>query len=61
MELRIQLARMMKLLLGLGCFGLLTSTIFTAMVFTGVWRFVRMRKAARPGWRIFISPPGYAA
>jgi ceramide glucosyltransferase len=38
------LARMIKLLLALGSFGLLTSTIFTAMVVTGVYRFVRMRR-----------------
>ncbi len=48
---------MMKLLLGLGCFGLLTSTIFTAMVFTGVWRFVRMRKpCGRAGGSSFFPP-----
>jgi ceramide glucosyltransferase len=48
---------MMKLLLGLGCFGLLTSTIFTAMVFTGVWRFVGMRKRrAQQDGSLFLPP-----
>lgn len=39
----------MKLLLGLGIFGLFTSTIFTAIVFAGVRRFVSNRKRNKPG------------
>ncbi len=35
---------MIKLFFGLGIFGLFTSTIFTAMAATGLWRFVSMRK-----------------
>ncbi|HVJ09339.1 MAG TPA: bacteriohopanetetrol glucosamine biosynthesis glycosyltransferase HpnI [Acidisarcina sp.] len=35
---------MIKLLFGLGALGLFTSTVFTAMVAIGVWRFVRMRR-----------------
>ncbi len=40
---------MIKLLfgLGLGLFGLLTSSIFSALVLAGVWRFVARRKRAR--------------
>ena len=39
----------MKLLLGLGIFGLLTSTIFTAIVFAGVRKFASGRKRSGPG------------
>lgn len=37
---------MMKLLLGLGLFGLLTSSVFSALVVAGIWRFVSRRKRA---------------
>ena len=41
---------MIKLLFGLGLFGLLTSTIFSGIVLAGVLRFVRHRRALlRPG------------
>jgi len=39
---------MLKLLLGLGVFGLITSSVFTGMVLAGVFRFVRRRRDARP-------------
>lgn len=39
---------MLKLLLGLGIFGLITSSVFTGMVLAGVLRFVRRRHAVRP-------------
>src|SRR3954469_7800544 len=45
----------MKLLLGLGIFGLLTSTIFTAIVFAGVRKFVSNRKRSQPGSK--FAPP----
>src|SRR5579875_1972743 len=37
---------MIKLLLGLGLFGLFTSTVFSGIVLAGVLRFVRRRRAA---------------
>jgi ceramide glucosyltransferase len=39
---------MMKVLLGLGLFGLLASTVFTGLVMAGVARFLRRRRAAAP-------------
>ena len=45
----------MKLLLGLGIFGLLTSTIFTAIVFAGVRKFVVNRSR-----RKLQAPPVFA-
>jgi ceramide glucosyltransferase len=39
---------MIKILLGLGIFGLLTSTIFSGLVLAGLRRFVARRRAARP-------------
>lgn len=45
---------MIKLLFGLGLFGLLTSSIFSALVIAGVWRFVARRRRARG--RDFLSP-----
>jgi len=45
----------MKLLLGLGIFGLLTSTIFTAIVFAGVRKFASGRK--RGGQANEFAPP----
>ena len=39
-------ALMIKLFLGLGIFGLLTSTVFSGIVLAGVLRFVRRRRAA---------------
>jgi ceramide glucosyltransferase len=38
---------MIKLLFGLGLFGLLTSTIFSGLVLAGVLRFVQRRRAAK--------------
>jgi ceramide glucosyltransferase len=46
----------MKLLLGLGIFGLLTSTIFTAIVFAGVRKFVSNRRRQK-----LQSEPVFAA
>src|SRR5664279_5688329 len=47
----------MKLLLGLGIFGLFTSTIFTAIVFAGVRRFVSNRKRNKlPNQPVFAPP-----
>ena len=47
----------MKLLLGLGIFGLLTSTIFTAIVFAGVRKFVaNRRKRSRQNEPVFAPP-----
>ena len=41
---------MFKVLLGLGLFGLLTSSVFTGLVIAGVLRFVRRRKeTSNPG------------
>ena len=41
---------MFKVLLGLGLFGLLTSSVFTGLVIAGVLRFVRRRKeTSKPG------------
>lgn len=37
---------MIKLLFGLGIFGLFTSSIFAGLVMASVWRFVRRRKRA---------------
>lgn len=48
---------MIKLLLGLGSFGLFTSTIFTAMVVTGVIRFVRMRRRRELSQGTDFLPP----
>ncbi len=45
---------MIKLLFGLGIFGLLTSSIFSGLVIAGVWRFVARRK--RAGGREFLPP-----
>lgn len=39
---------MIKILLGLGIFGLLTSTIFSGLVLAGLRRFVARRRAVRP-------------
>jgi ceramide glucosyltransferase len=47
----------MKLLLGLGLFGLLTSTIFTAIVFAGVRRFVANRKRLNFQNKPVFAPP----
>jgi ceramide glucosyltransferase len=44
---------MMKLLLGLGLLGLLTSSAFTGLVVAGIWRFVQRRRAAR---QVFLQP-----
>ncbi|HUY82353.1 MAG TPA: glycosyltransferase [Acidobacteriaceae bacterium] len=46
---------MIKLLFGLGLFGLLTSTIFSGIVLAGVLRFVRRRAASRSG--LGFCPP----
>ena len=45
---------MMKLLLGLGLFGLLTSSVFSGLVMAGVWRFVARRK--RSGENSYFPP-----
>jgi ceramide glucosyltransferase len=47
----------MKLLLGLGIFGLLTSTIFTAIVFAGVRRFVANRQRRKSQSEPVFAPP----
>jgi ceramide glucosyltransferase len=39
---------MIKILLGLGIFGLLTSTVFSGLVLAGLRRFVARRRAAKP-------------
>lgn len=39
---------MIKILLGLGIFGLFTSTIFSGLVLAGLRRFVARRRAAKP-------------
>jgi ceramide glucosyltransferase len=45
---------MIKLLLGLGLFGLFTSSVFSGLAIVGVWRFVARRKRARS--RTFFPP-----
>ena len=45
---------MIKVLLGLGIFGLLTSSVFSGLVIAGVWRFAARRKRARGG--AFLPP-----
>src|SRR5580658_4995808 len=46
---------MFKVLLGLGLFGLFTSSVFTGLVIAGVLRFVRRRRrTSKPG---DFSPP----
>ncbi len=47
----------MKLLLGLGIFGLLTSTIFTAIVFAGVRKFVVNRSRRKLQGPPIFAPP----
>jgi ceramide glucosyltransferase len=37
---------MIKILFGLGLFGLFTSSVFSGLVVAGVWRFVRRRRRA---------------
>lgn len=37
---------MIKLLFGLGLFGLFTSSVFSGLVIAGIWRFVSRRRAA---------------
>jgi ceramide glucosyltransferase len=39
---------MIKILLGLGVFGLLTSTVFSGLVLAGLRRFVARRRTAKP-------------
>ena len=39
---------MIKILLGLGIFGLLTSTVFSGLVLAGLRRFVARRRTAKP-------------
>ena len=51
----------MKLLLGLGIFGLLTSTIFTAIVFAGVRKFVANRRKRSPSEETGVCSSGNVA
>jgi ceramide glucosyltransferase len=44
---------MIKILLGLGIFGLLTSTVFSGLVLAGLRRFVARRRATKPE---FLAP-----
>ncbi|MGB7189902.1 MAG: glycosyltransferase [Acidobacteriaceae bacterium] len=45
---------MIKLLFGLGLFGLFTSSVFSVLVLVGIWRFVARRR--RAGTRTFLPP-----
>ena len=44
---------MIKILLGVGLLGLITSSAFTGLVLAGLWRFMARRRAAR---RAFLPP-----
>ena len=44
---------MIKILLGVGLLGLLTSSAFSGLVIAGLWRFLARRRAARPA---FLPP-----
>jgi len=44
---------MIKILLGGGLLGLLTSSAFSGLVIAGLWRFLARRRAARPA---FLPP-----
>lgn len=48
---------MIKLLFGLGLFGLFTSSIFTGLVIAGVWRFVTRRKGDVAKGDAGFAPP----
>lgn len=47
---------MIKLLFGLGLFGLLTSSIFSGLVLAGVWRFMRRRSRTTVAQHNFLPP-----
>ena len=44
---------MIKILLGVGLLGLLTSSAYSGLVIAGLWRFLARRRAARPA---FLPP-----
>ena len=44
---------MIKIFLGIGLFGLLTSSAFTGLVIAGIWRFLARRRAAK---QVFLPP-----
>ncbi len=44
---------MIKIFLGIGLFGLLTSSAFTGLVIVGIWRFLARRRAAK---QVFLPP-----
>jgi len=46
---------MIKILLGLGLVGLLTSSAFTGLVMAGVWRFFQRRRAFKPTFLPAVS------
>src|SRR5271156_1730440 len=44
---------MIKIFLGIGLFGLLTSSAFTGLVIAGIWRFLARRRATK---QVFLPP-----
>src|SRR5271165_6166780 len=44
---------MMKIFLGIGLFGLLTSSAFSGLVIAGIWRFLARRRATK---QVFLPP-----